>query len=593
MSEGRALQTVKALSLGAMLACTVFVFIPFTLYVGNIDEFTVSWWVILGTYLRPAVFIVGLAGLFGVLLNASLFQRYLVLLATSCILVWLQGNILVWEYGLLDGRSIDWNQGTWRGWVDLGLWVSVFAIALLTYRRSGKPLIVAAVAIFCIQFALLVFSGTQNAAALAEKSVSKTSVDAKDEIYRFSSDRNVLHIIADGFQSDVFEEIITDGDDGARYASSLDGFVFFKNNLGVFPLTHMSVPAILSGLVYRNHMPRNEFLDLAIGGHSILNVAYDAGYEVDLAVPTGLTYMYTKSRHTNAYGVPANHHVTAADYATFDSAKLIDLTLFRLSPHFVKEYIYNDQLWFVQSLLSNSSTMGLRFFSHNAFLREFQDNMSANRKAPVYKLIHLMLSHNPMVANKDCGYAGRVLPTERATVKVQARCGLGELVKLLDKMKQLGVYDKATIVLMADHGAWVWPTHLQGTLQADGKSISMMNPTTVAMALPLLAIKQAGARGPLQTSLAPTSIIDTPATIASILGLRAEFDGQSAFSLSADVPRQRRHYTYQYSRSEWTAEYLAPIQELIVDGSPFESSAWRAGDRFLPNGVLEKQRVAP
>ncbi len=43
------------------------------------------------------------------------------------------------------------------------------------------------------------------------------------QIQRFSSRKNVLHIILDGYQSDVFEEIVNDGEDGARFTSALEG----------------------------------------------------------------------------------------------------------------------------------------------------------------------------------------------------------------------------------------------------------------------------------------------------------------------------------------------------------------------------------
>lgn len=250
--------------------------------------------------------------------------------------------------------------------------------------------------------------------------------------------------------------------------------------------------------------------------------------------------------------------------------------------------MYNDQLWLVRSLVSDSKFMRLQFFSHSAFLRKLTENMSADRSTAVYKLFHLMLVHNPMVVNESCEYAGRVLPTVRETVKIHAKCSLSEVVKLLEKMKQLNIYDDAMIVLMADHGAWVPPAGLTGYVRADGRTVAM-NPTTVAMALPLMAIKRPGASGALHISMAPSSIVDIPATIASVLTLDEEFDGHSAFDLLPDELRERRHYSYQYRRSEWTADYLSPIQEFIVKGSVFDSAAWRLGDKFLPNGVVNER----
>jgi len=589
MIRRRELQIVKAMGLGAILASNIFLFVPLTLYVGNPDEFAVSLSTTLGLYLRPAIFLIAAFGLIGAFLTESVFRRYLILLAAISLLLWLQGNILVWDYGLLDGRGIDWKEDQWRGWVDLGIWSSAILIAIFLHRHIGKPIVYAAVATFSLQLIFSVFVGIQSAPTLAEKLETKSSPSTLQEIYRFSSHKNVVHLILDGFQSDVFEEILNDGEDGKRFTSALDGFVFFKDHMGVFPFTQMTIPALLSGKTYRNHIPRDEFMRKTVGDKSILSAAHSAGYEIDLAAPVPLLSIYTKGDYTNAYLIPNHYHVTAREYELGDSAKLFDLALFRLVPHFLKRYVYNDQLWLVQSLLSDSKYLHLEFFAHNAFLRRWRGNMSADRSAAVYKLFHLMLSHNPMVANENCEYAGRVLPTVRATVKIQAKCSLGEVVSLLEKMKELGIYDDAMIILQADHGAWVPPTGLKGYVRPDGKSFVVMDPTTVAMALPLMAIKPPGASGSLQISTAPSSIADTPATIASVLGLNQTFDGVSVFDLEPDELRERRHYSYQYLRSEWKADYLSPIQEFIVKGSVFDSEAWRPGDQFLPNGIVKKR----
>jgi len=593
MLVARGSQILLALALAAVLASNIFLFAPFLLYVGNLDEFAVSFSTILSLYIRPAIFVIGVLGLVGIILPTSIFRRYLILLAVISLLFWFQGYILVWEYGVLDGRAIDWTVSMWRGWLDLGIWLGAILIAMYFHRRIGKTIVFTAIAIFCLQITFSLITALQNASRLLAKSESKPSVSALNEIYRFSTRKNVLHIILDGFQSDVFEEIIDSGEDGKRLTSKLKGFVFFKEHLGIFPYTHMSVPAILSGEIYRNHIPKDEFLKNTLGGKTLLNAAHKAGYEVDLAAKPILINMYTKSKHTNSYTIPADHHLSARDYGLDDAAKLLDLSLFRLFPHFLKKHVYNDQLWLLQTLLSDSKYNTLEFFAHNAFLRGLKENMSVDRVTPVYKLFHLMLSHNPMVTDKNCKYAGRVLPTNRSTVMTQAKCSLDEVVNLLEKMKRLGIYDDALIILMADHGSWVAPRGLMGQRQPDGATDVRHFPTIVAMALPLMAIKPPGASGALRVSVAPSWIIDTPATVASVLGLDENFNGRSAFDLRPEELRVRSHYFYKYQRSDWKTDrlYLSPIQEYVVKGSAFYSSHWRPGDRYLPNGIVERKEV--
>ena len=111
MSDDRYGQILKSLCLGVVLLSNVFVFVPLTLYVGNATEFPVSFYSILGMYVRPMVAFLLLFTLFGALLKRSVFRRYLGILAIVGILFWLQGNLLLWNYGVLDGCAIDWDRG--------------------------------------------------------------------------------------------------------------------------------------------------------------------------------------------------------------------------------------------------------------------------------------------------------------------------------------------------------------------------------------------------------------------------------------------------------------------------------------------------
>jgi len=587
MRSVREKQVVVSLGLGLILAAYLFLLMPFTIYVGNINEFQASFGAILGVEFKAILFLVAALCLVGMLLPARYFTAYKTLLATISILFWLQGSLLVWDYGPLDGRAIDWMEDAWRGWIDLGIWLLAVIVALVAHRRIVQHAIRIAVILFLLQLLVFFTNLFNNSAELSKESEVSNSEQSLKKLYRFSSQKNVVQIIADGFQSDIFEDIIREGGEGEQITSALEGFTFFRENLGVFPYTHMTVPAILSGKIYRNDMPIPDFQDKTIGAGSILDAAYDAGYEVDLAVPSGLEFMYRKSRNADVYPVPGQIRSTRAEIVINDTARLLDLVLFRLSPHFVKKYVYNDQFWLLQQLLSDEKYKGFSFFAHTAFLKDLRENMVADRQRPVYKLLHLMLSHRPMVTNPQCGFAGQVLRTVRSTVTSQARCGLREVIKLFEAMKRLGIYNDALIILMADHGAWVTPRRLKAKLSSDGKSYTMINPSVMALALPLLAIKRPNESGALKISDAPTWIVDTSATIADVLGLDAKFNGRSVFKLPQDEKRERRFFFYDYKSSEWTDKYLGHIHEFTVNGNGVDSGSWRFA-RTWPEGNEEK-----
>jgi hypothetical protein len=164
---------------------------------------------------------------------------------------------------------------------------------------------------------------------------------------------------------------------------------------------------MLSGKLFHNDMPVNDFVKQAIQGPTILNSAFDSDYEIDIMAPVPLKNVYALGKHSNAFGIATNGHVTAQEVAVIDAAKLIDLALFRTLPHFGKALVHRDELWVFQGKVQSRSYLHLQYFSDLAFLNDLATEMTADRDAPVYKMIHVMLSHRPFVGNERCAFDGR------------------------------------------------------------------------------------------------------------------------------------------------------------------------------------------
>ena len=384
------------------------------------------------------------------------------------------------------------------------------------------------------------------------------------------------------------DEILTANDYGQQLAKSLVGFTSFRQHLGVFPYTHMSIPAILSGRVYENKSPIDSFMQASLGDNSIISLAKKSGYEVDLAIPRGaLTDIYRNVKPDNLYPVDNGAQLMHSEIIGQDATRLFDLALFRAVPHHIKRLIYNNQNWLAQNLSTKSMPKVLQNFVHMAFLHEAAKKISTDREAPVYKLFHLMLSHNPMVTTDDCRPAGAILETNRENVLAQARCGLSQLVVLLDAMKASGIYDNSTIIIMGDHGAWVQPAGIRGIKSDIDGNEQRINPAITALATPFFAVKRPHHTEALKFSDAPSSITDIAKTIAEIQGFENDFDGTSVYDLPVEENRDRRFMFYRYSRSEWTDDYLAPIEEFKVTGSAVDSASWTSLYIYQPNSAVE------
>jgi len=568
-------------ALAALPLLTLCVFTPLLIYSGNPSEFTASFTQIALAYLPYFALLIFAVGLVAALLNAGGYQRIQALIGAVACLLWLQANILVWDYGALDGRSIEWMAGAWRGVLDTVIWAGVIIVSIFAFKRTG-PLFVRAAIVMCViqLIAAAVGMAGNDAASLLHSDIEENQ-SSREALLRFSTSKNVVHIVMDGLQTDLFEQLVDNPlDKGKDVREQLRGFTVFRDNLGIFPYTQLTIPAMLSGKVYQNHMPVLDFVDETLTGNTILNSASAAGFEVDIAAQVALRNVYAKNRHANALGISNSAHVSARDYIINDSARLIDLSLFRALPHFAKALIHRDELWILQGMVRSASYLHMQYFADLSFTRNLSQDMRADRKAPVYKIMHLMFAHRPTVGDEHCEFDG-VRPTGRENVLQQADCGLQAVLDVFSRMKELGIYDDSLIILMADHGAWV---RLDGfDPQNESDAIDSMS---AAMAVPLLAIKRSNDTGEYRVSNAPTSITDLPATVAAALGLEGQFPGIDAFTMPDGKTRERHHYKYFYGENRNAPGYLNKMHEVIVNGSVYDHEAWRNGRKYSPQGQV-------
>lgn len=558
----------------ALFSLLLLVLVPLNLYFNNQDEVSISAIDFFRLSLIPALLVMLALSLVGYLLPQKPAKGFMLLLAAFTILVWLQSNLLLWDYGLLDGRMIDWSEFRWQGWADGSIWLLVLVLTFWLGKKRSHIVINIVAIVFLIQLIATITVGLQKHEHQA--SDEQDADTALEQIYRFSSKHNIVHLMLDGFQSDVFNDLIHVPGLGEQYRWIFKGFTYYPETLSVFPYTRFSIPSFLAGKIYSNEVPQDVYVKKALKGKTILSLARDNGYAVDIAA--GEPYLenrYPYIPHDNFYGI--NSHATSK---LAEAARLIDIGLFRAVPHFLKPRVYNRQQWLLSDWLADDEKMRFNYFKDTAFLYRLIENMTADRKEPVYKYIHIMNTHNPMVVKANCQFAGNVLATTRQSMTFQAKCTLDTVAALLQKMKAIGVYDNSLIIIHADHGAWIG-NHRQN----DQKLFSGGTTDPVAsLASPLLAIKLPGADKPLTISNTLVSLADLPDTISDAMGWKDSFGHLSIFNKSAASPQRERFFRfYSWRKNEWDETYAAPIVEFSIRGSHYDTK-WKQVNVYYPPG---------
>ena len=583
--------TRRALQLSAptlLVLLNIFLFAPFAIYSGNVDEFMLGFATLGSAYFYPAIvlFVVITAG--GLLLPKRVFVPFVAVMFAGGILLWAQGNLVVWDYGLIGKEDIPWADYRWRGLLDSPLWLAGLAVAGWQSRKFVRFSTLGSLALIAVQGLQVGVESARKPQLWSDSEEAAQGVNAPPAIFEFAPENNIIQIVMDELQSDVFSEVLVEEDE-KDYFTIFEGFTFFDETLGAFPTTIMSMPAYLSGQTYTNDIPFNDFIEGVMTGKTITNVAYENGYEVDIADTVGA---YDLGDFTNHFHIPVSYGVGGTEHRIAGSKMLLVLALFRSMPHFLKSRV-NGQIFSLNAGLPPDVSSGSqedwqagRQLAHRDFLQDLIDNARVGDRQKVYKLIHLNTTHWPAVLRGGCAYGG-LLPWNWSNIRVQVKCSVDHLTEFIEKLKELEIYDDALIIIHADHGYW----HVSGSL--DRIRLTNMGEEIlgryqseeyfaemVSASAPLLAIKPPGQNGPLTINSVLSSLTDLPATISGILGFEEDFPGMSVFDLEPGVPRSRE-FTY-YDRLNYPGDlYFDHIYQYQVDGSLFDANSWNLGGENL------------
>ena len=457
LSQDELWRRLRTLLFPALLGPSqLLLFGPWTVHDTNRTEFLLGFWELAPGWVWLIGPIVCALAALGIILPARWFPRYVAGLWAAGVLLWVQGNLLLADYGVLDGGGLDLASHAWRTPLEAGLWVSVLLLAVVFAGVAIRIAPVASAVLVALQATVLLVP--MSSEATLPGTAGSPSGDAETawrlpppEIYELSSTRNIIHIVLDMFPTYTFAEILDA--DRSTFDRDWPGFTFFRNNLGAHRDTLGSMPAMLQGVAYGNEMPFAEFV---VRHPSIFHALGQQGYQ--LRSLTSYPYDHPNPSFPGAdavipYDIPTPYG-SYRDYLDVAAAQLLDLSLFRHVPHAFKPSIYRDRQWFFQQRIESRrgpEAMAERPFGNAAFLREFGNRITRGDDAPAYTFLHVITPHHPIVTDADCAYAPkpRPLPEDFAN---QARCALSAVQTLVHRLRDLDLYDRTSIIVTSDHG---------------------------------------------------------------------------------------------------------------------------------------------
>lgn len=484
------------------------------------------------------------------------FSHVVVFLFCGGLCCYVQSLFLNTGLPAADGSSIDFF-GDYRDMVIVS--AVVWAILLIVppivtrFNRARAQAIVS-----CLSVCLVVVQAFGVASLFlpdAEDDASVSPVEVtEDGLFEVSSENNVIVFVLDRYETAFMNQML---EEDPQLLDGFAGFTYYANNVGEMVPTLHAVPYLLTGEVPVEGEDIQEYYDNRYARSDFIEQISSAGYSVGLySTVLGLEYLSDEEKHQDIADMTINLHEASVAVDAWGTLKaMAKCALYRDMPWALKErfWFYTDEI--NQKVLSYGEDGGPecslyqlddpRYFER---LNEYGLTVEDGDYEGAFRFIHLLGAHSPYTMNAEAQYVG-VGGCERSE---QAEGSLYIVETYMDMLKEMGLYEDATIIVLSDHGDWV---------------SSLENPTFAIS--PILLVKPSGSyEGEIEVSQAPVSHCDFHATILEAMGLDGSSYGIS-FGEVADSDRVRD--TYMITSD---GNYCIDLLKYQVSGSVLDFSNW-------------------
>lgn len=513
-AKGEAVGMLPQISLSVVMLLLYF---PGELCLGNLEEFPCTFWeffvlLLLGAAICAAIVVFAWLSF----LPRGVSRFLSMLLFGLLVMGYIQALFLNGKLGIMDGGEQVW--GTARQIGNIVLWIVLVGIlVVLGYRKKAAERVYRAACIYicliqAVSLAYMIFTtdltGQKQGAELTTQ--GSLELSAKD---------NVVVFVLDRFESEILEEIMATD---AAFLEPLSDFTFYDNATSQFSMTRSSIPHLLTGVAWNGEVPE-VYAEYAYEKSGALPAMAQDGY--DIGIYTAIRY-YTPLR----YDLTSNYKEDVEKHCSLGTtlSTMYRTSMYKIMPFALKgRYAYysadinsiatSEEIWDIENDLP---------FYHSLIQKGLTIDQDLDK---VFRFYHMMGSHVPYYLSEDMEYdrTGR-----RVTELSQSKASLKIVYEYMRQMRELGVYDDATIVIIADHGQ-----RLEHAALVDGRPVQTSRP--------ILLIKGAGAsQEAMAVNSAPVCQEELMPSLLQAMGLDWRPSGRTLDEVDPDEMRERTYVDF-------------------------------------------------
>ena len=518
-----------------LFSLTFFVFGPIQLYLGNITELWFSMGDMIGGCLLGGAAAAVVIFLLGLILKGKALSYYICLIFGLSLALYIQGNFVTTNYGVLNGQAIDWDSYAFTAIWNTILWIVCillpFVLRSLFKDKCRIGIFAVSVGILLVQ---TITFGTLCVMTDFSANQQKSYYLSNQGLYSVSDKENIVIFVLDTFDQVFFEEIQESDPD---FLAPLDGFTYFQNMTGEYPTTKGALPYILTQQYYENEQPYADYIEEAYTNTDYYSELMNSGYDIAL---------YTSDRFVSDSAIQeylsnaGKNEVIVASKLDLEK-EMLRFTAFRYFPHLLKRYVWLYSAVFddLKTVPQGKASPIPLYVDNVGFYTNLKDKkLTCESTNKSYRLIHLEGTHQPANLTEDV----TLIQDGKGTFLEKSKGVLNIVYEYIGQLKELDIYDRTLMIITADHGFY-----------SGGETINN----------PILLVKDFDSRGELSVSDVPVSHTNLFATVMDEIGLNADGKyGTSVYHVKPDDDTKRRYLNYLWD--SWDKEYLPDMTEYTV-----------------------------
>jgi len=409
---------------------------------------------------------------------------------------YLQAAFLNGNLGTLTGDAIAWQTLKESMLLNLAVWVVALLCGFLLLYLD-RALWTKLMTFVCCA---LVFMQTVPLLGIVFGAYDETEIEeissyslSEEGMYAFSEKDNIFIFVLDRLDYDYIEAVRKQDPD---FFDALEGFTDYTNAISCYARTMPALANLVTGYTETAYTATTQtyYTQAWIQeGRDLLADLNGAEYTAEFY--TSIHYLFADPEYAKAHVANLNDGKGDLAYATV-LKKLMYLSAYRYVPTAMKPFYWEDTNYYNEDVLKNEEYEAYQF-DDSGYGPGFLE-ATADRQKGSFKLYHFYGPHSPYTMHAD-GTASE----EPTTVQEQTMGCFNILYRAFERMKELGIYDDATIIITGDHGAAISDTK------------GLQKATRVG-----LFYKPAGkGTQPLEQSAAPVSSLNIAATVAKAAGV--------------------------------------------------------------------------